>query len=106
RDSLLLANLERGRLKPAPIAGQRFIFDSAVLADVRIEPAVQKNLENALNRLAREGAIIKSRPVSTVQNTFSLIERYGWLGAPEALAIYEPLLATEKAERMDPRVKR
>ncbi|HEY0792692.1 MAG TPA: amidase [Chthoniobacterales bacterium] len=110
RDCYLLDAIFRGcpepePLRPMPLRAQRFIIEQSVLEDARIERAVRQNLEQAAAFLAAAGACIESRPVLAIQGTMALIERHGWLGAPEALATHESLLASDEADRLDDRVK-
>jgi len=110
-DCILLDAVFRGqnapqRLLPADLAQRRFVVDDVVLRDSRIEASVRANLERAVDGLGRRGARVENRRVSTLHEVFSLIERFGWLAAPEAMAIHETLLASKDAERMDPRVRK
>ncbi len=52
------------------------------------------------------GALIDLRPSPAFQATLQLIEQQGWLGAPEAFALHQPLLDSDAATRLDPRVRR
>ncbi|WP_394830035.1 amidase [Pendulispora rubella] len=94
------------RLLPADLAQQRFVVDDVILRDARIEAGVRANLERAVDGLRRRGARVENRRVNALHEVFMLIERFGWLAAPEAVAIHETLLASKDAERMDPRVRK
>ena len=111
RDVLAIDDLLRGRAQPTPstprnLAGQRFWVDEAVLLDVRVEPAVRDNLLRGLEALKAQGALIDMRPSPAFQATLSLIEQQGWLGAAEAFALHQPLLDSDAAACLDPRVRR
>jgi len=85
--------------------GQRFVIESAVLDEPQIEASVRRNLEGLIDALVRDGAVIERRRVSAVQEALELDQRYGWMGAPEALAQHAALLATSDADALDLRVR-
>lgn len=111
RDALAIDDILCGRSKstsliPHSLAGRRFWVDQAVLDDARVEPAVRDNLLHCLSVLKDHGALIDLRPSPAFQATLQLIELQGWLGAPEAFALHQPLLDSDAATRLDPRVRR
>lgn len=111
RDAWAIDELLRGadpRPLPVPrtLAGQRFWVDQQVLDDSRTEPAVRVNLLDAIERLQQAGAQVDLRPLHSLQATLQLIQEQGWLGAAEAFALHQPLLDSEYAEQLDPRVRR
>lgn len=111
RDVLAIDDILRGRAKPTSlvprsVAGQRFWVDQVVLDDERVEPAVRDNLLQCLSLLKDHGALIDLRPSPAFQATLQLIEQHGWLGAAEAFALHQPLLDSDAAARLDPRVRR
>ncbi|NBF10666.1 amidase [Pseudomonas sp. Fl4BN1] len=111
RDAWVIDELLRGadpRSLPVPrtLAGQRFWADQQVLDDKRTEPAVRANLLDAIGRLQQAGARVELRPLHSLQATLQLIQEQGWLGAAEAFALHQPLLDSEYAEQLDPRVRR
>ncbi len=111
RDVLTIDDILRGRsqatsLVPRSLAGQRFWADEAVIFDERVEPAVRDNLMRCLSRLKHAGALIDLRPSPVFQATLKLIEQQGWLGSAEAFALHQPLLDSEAADQLDPRVRR
>jgi aspartyl-tRNA(Asn)/glutamyl-tRNA(Gln) amidotransferase subunit A len=111
RDVLTIDDILRGRAKPSSlvprsVAGQRFWVDQVVLDDERVEPAVRDNLLQCLSLLKDHGALIDLRPSPAFQATLQLIEQQGWLGAAEAFALHQPLLDSDAAARLDPRVRR
>ena len=93
-------------IAPADLAAQRFVVDEGVLHDARVEPGVRANLEAAVDALRRTGARVEHRRVEALHEVLGLIERLGWLAAPEALVVHEALLASPDAERLDPRVRK
>ncbi|MEQ7922022.1 amidase [Xanthomonas sp. WHRI 1810A] len=111
RDTLVIDDILRGRTHatssmPRTLAGQRFWVDEAVLNDPRVEPAVRDNLLRGLTHLKDAGALIDLRPSPAFQAALTLIQQQGWLGAAEAFALHQPLLDSEAAEQLDPRVRR
>lgn len=110
-DCVILDAIFRGVLE-APdqvdlsLHGQRFVVESAVLNDDRVEASVRQNLERIVDRLVRHGAMVDRRCVPAIQEALDLHERYGWFAAPEILAQHEALLATKKAEMLDFRIRR
>lgn len=92
----------RPSLRPDSI---RLVVDTAILKDNQVETSVADNLRTALDTLARAGAQIVWREISTVHEVLNLIASTGWLGAPEAYAEYRWLLESRSAEAMDPRVR-
>jgi aspartyl-tRNA(Asn)/glutamyl-tRNA(Gln) amidotransferase subunit A len=83
----------------------RFVVESRVLDDAFIEDSVRHNLENLIDVLDREHAVVERRRVQAVEEALEVDQRYGWIGAPEALAQHETLLATGDAEKLDVRVR-
>ncbi|APC20498.1 amidase, partial [Pseudomonas protegens] len=111
RDAWLIDELLRGgdpRQLPPPrsLAGQRFWVDSQVLDDSRTQAAVRANLLVVIESLQQAGALVEQRPLHSLQATLQLIQEQGWLGAAEAFALHQPLLDSEYAEQLDPRVRR
>ncbi|WP_268797635.1 amidase [Pseudomonas huanghezhanensis] len=111
RDALVIDDILRGRAQPTSsiprsLAGQRFWVDEAVLFDDRVEPAVRDNLLNAVSVLKAAGALIDLRPMPAFQATLTLIQEQGWLGSAEAFALHQPLLDSDAASQLDPRVRR
>ncbi|UCZ86993.1 amidase [Pseudomonas sp. L5B5] len=111
RDAWLIDGLLRGgdpRQLPLPrsLAGQRFWVDLQVLDDSRTQVAVRANLLVVIERLQQAGALVEQRPLHSLQATLQLIQEQGWLGAAEAFALHQPLLDSEYAEQLDPRVRR
>ncbi|WP_394824725.1 amidase [Pendulispora albinea] len=94
------------RILAADLAQQRFVVDEVLLHDPRVEEGVRKNLERALDALRAQGARIEHRKVDALHEVWALIERIGWMAAPEAVAIHEKLLDSPDAARMDPRVRK
>ncbi|CAM3413088.1 amidase [Pseudomonas floridensis] len=105
-DDLLCARSKPTSLVPRSLAGQRFIVDQAVLDDERVESAVRDNLLRAVEALRNAGALIESRPCEAFQATLQLIQQSGWLGAAEAFALHQPLLDSDAASQLDPRVRK
>ncbi|HYZ74688.1 MAG TPA: amidase family protein, partial [Chthoniobacterales bacterium] len=110
-DCVILDAVFRGILEAPDHAdlslhGQRFVVESAVLNDDRVEASVRQNLEHMVDSLVCHGAMINRRSVPSIQEALDLHERYGWFAAPEILAQHEALLATKKAEMLDLRVRR
>ena len=91
---------------PRSLAGQRFWVDSQVLDDSRTQAAVRANLLVVIESLQQAGALVEQRPLHSLQATLQLIQEQGWLGAAEAFALHQPLLDSEYAEQLDPRVRR
>jgi aspartyl-tRNA(Asn)/glutamyl-tRNA(Gln) amidotransferase subunit A len=111
RDAWMIDELLHGRnpRQPPPVrslAGQRFWVDTTVLEDPSIEPAVRDNLLIAIACLRDAGALVQLRPLKAFQATLQLIQHVGWLGAAEAFALHKPLLDSDDAEHLDPRVRR
>jgi aspartyl-tRNA(Asn)/glutamyl-tRNA(Gln) amidotransferase subunit A len=111
RDLLAIDDILRGRNTPTSsvprtLVGQRFRVDEAVLSDARVEPAVRDNLLRCIAALKDAGASIDLRPSPAFQAALSLIEQQGWLGAAEAFALHQPLLDSDAASQLDPRVRR
>lgn len=67
---------------------------------------MRANLLVAIERLQLAGAVVVQRPLHGLQVTLQLIQEQGWLGAAEAFALHQPLLDSEYAEQLDPRVRR
>ncbi|UCR86257.1 amidase [Pseudomonas chlororaphis] len=105
-DGLLRGGDPRQLPLPRPLAGQRFWVDLQVLDDRHTEVAVRANLLVAIERLQLAGAVVVQRPLHGLQVTLQLIQEQGWLGAAEAFALHQPLLDSEYAEQLDPRVRR
>ncbi|MEE4887775.1 amidase [Pseudomonas alliivorans] len=110
RDVLVIDDLLCARSKPTShvprsLAGQQFIVDQAVLDDTRVEPAVRDNLLRAVEALRVAGALVEMRPCEAFQATLHLIQHRGWLGAAEAFALHQPLLDSDAAVDLDPRVR-
>ncbi|QIQ73508.1 2-amino-5-chloromuconic acid deaminase [Pseudomonas coronafaciens] len=105
-DDLLCARSKPSSLIPRSLASQRFLVDKAVLDDERVEPAVRDNLLRAIGILHDGGALIEVRPCQAFQATLLLIRQHGWLGAAEAFALHQPLLDSEAADQLDPRVRK
>ncbi|MBD8706504.1 amidase [Pseudomonas sp. CFBP 13711] len=111
RDAVAIDDILRGRTKPTsllprPLAGQRFRVDQAVLEDDRVEPSVRDNLLRCVSAMQAQGALIEVRPSPAFQAALDLIQQQGWLGAAEAFALHQPLLDSEAAAQLDPRVRR
>ncbi|WP_421668892.1 amidase [Pseudomonas viridiflava] len=111
RDALVIDDLLCARSKPTShvprsLAGQRFIVDQAVLDDTRVEAAVRDNLLRAVEALRVAGALVEMRPCEAFQATLQLIQHSGWLGAAEAFALHQPLLDSDAASELDPRVRK
>ncbi|MEE4706263.1 amidase [Pseudomonas alliivorans] len=110
RDVLVIDDLLCARSKPTShvprsLAGQQFIVDQTVLDDTRVEPAVRDNLLRAVEALRVAGALVEMRPCEAFQATLHLIKHSGWLGAAEAFALHQPLLDSDAAVDLDPRVR-
>ena len=108
-DCALIDAVLHGRpepVAPASLQGQVFVVDEAFVDDERVQPAVRERLTEALKRLGERGARVERRRVDALHETQALIQRLGWMAAPEALAVHEALLATPDAERLDPRVRK
>uniref|UniRef100_UPI0004042818 amidase n=1 Tax=Pseudomonas syringae TaxID=317 RepID=UPI0004042818 len=105
-DDLLCARSKPTSQLPRSLAGQRFIVDQAVLDDARVEPAVRDNLLRAVEALRVSGALVEVRPCEAFQATLRLIQHSGWLGAAEAFALHQPLLDSDAASQLDPRVRK
>ncbi|WP_371321839.1 amidase [Pseudomonas alliivorans] len=110
RDVLVIDDLLCARSKPTShvprsLAGQQFIVDQTVLDDTRVEPAVRDNLLRAVEALRVAGALVEMRPCEAFQATLHLIQYSGWLGAAEAFALHQPLLDSDAAVDLDPRVR-
>ncbi|WP_268935264.1 amidase family protein, partial [Pseudomonas coronafaciens] len=105
-DDLLCARSKPSSLIPRSLASQRFLVDKAVLDDERVEPAVRDNLLRAIGILHDGGALIEVRPCQAFQATLLLIRQHGWLGAAEAFALHQPLLDSDAADQLDPRVRK
>jgi aspartyl-tRNA(Asn)/glutamyl-tRNA(Gln) amidotransferase subunit A len=111
RDLLAIDDILRARTQPTSsvprsLAGQRFWVDEAVIFDPRTEHAVRDNLMRSLTLLKNAGALIDLRPSPAFQATLTLIEQQGWLGAAEAFALHQPLLDSDAAQQLDPRIRR
>jgi aspartyl-tRNA(Asn)/glutamyl-tRNA(Gln) amidotransferase subunit A len=111
RDLLAIDDILRARTQPTSsvprsLAGQRFWVDEAVIVDPRTEHAVRDNLMRSLTLLKNAGALIDLRPSPAFQATLTLIEQQGWLGAAEAFALHQPLLDSDAAQQLDPRIRR
>jgi aspartyl-tRNA(Asn)/glutamyl-tRNA(Gln) amidotransferase subunit A len=111
RDAVAIDDILRGRTKPTsllprPLTGQRFWVDQTVLEDDRVEPAVRDNLLRCVSAMQAEGALVDVRPSPAFQATLDLIQQQGWLGAAEAFALHQPLLDSDAAAQLDPRVRR
>ncbi|WP_423812635.1 amidase [Pseudomonas viridiflava] len=111
RDALVIDDLLCARSKPTShvprsLAGQRFIVDRTVLDDTRVEPAVRDNLLRGVEALRVAGALVEMRPCDAFQTTLHLIQHSGWLGAAEAFALHQPLLDSDAARQLDPRVRK
>ena len=107
RDAVAIDDLLHGRAPTygvRSLAGQRFVLEQGVLADV--DPAVRTNLLRAVEQLKAEGALVEVRPCATFQATLELIKQQGWLGSFEAFALHEVLLDSADAQQLDPRVRR
>lgn len=106
-DRLLLG--ERGPAsfptQPFSLRGVRLYVDPAWLADPRVEPAVRDNLEHALARLSRQGALLERRPIQAMREALAMVDRGDWVGAAEAFALHENLLDSAQANALDPRVR-
>ncbi|WP_394831041.1 amidase [Pendulispora rubella] len=109
-DCIALDAIFSGRTAPdlasVDLAQQRFVVDEGVLHDARVEPAVRANLEAAVSDLRAHGVRVEARRVEALHEVLGLIERIGWLAAPEALVVHEALMASPDAERLDPRVRK
>ncbi|RMN35136.1 hypothetical protein ALQ64_00721 [Pseudomonas cannabina] len=105
-DDLLCARSKPTSLLPRSLAGQRFLVDQAVLEDERVAPAVRENLLRAVEALRAGGALVELRPCQAFQATLQLIQHHGWLGAAEAFALHQPLLDSDAANQLDPRVRK
>ncbi|TWI47060.1 aspartyl-tRNA(Asn)/glutamyl-tRNA(Gln) amidotransferase subunit A [Pseudomonas duriflava] len=108
RDAIALDCLLTGRslvLQLGSMQGLRLRIDPETLNDLRIEQAVRDNFEHSLEVLARNGVRIERRSLKAWQDTLSLIECDGWLGAAEAFTLHEELLNSPEAEQLDPRVR-
>lgn len=105
-DALLRGGDPRQLPLPRSLAGQRFWVDSPVLDDSRTQAAVRANLLQVVECLQQAGARVEQRPLHSLQATLQLIQEHGWLGAAEAFALHQPLLDSEYAEQLDPRVRR
>ena len=107
RDAVAIDDLLHGRTPTygvRSLAGQRFVLEQGVLADV--DPAVRTNLLRAVEQLKAEGGLVEVRPCATFQATLELIKQQGWLGSFEAFALHEALLDSADAQQLDPRVRR
>ncbi|MEB0046716.1 MULTISPECIES: amidase [unclassified Pseudomonas] len=111
RDAWMIDELLHGRdPRQAPpvrsLAGQHFWVDTTLLDDPAIQPAVRDNLLIAVGCLQDAGALVQLRPLNAFQATLQLTQAFGWLGAAEAFALHRPLLDSDAAQRLDPRVRR
>ncbi|EGH11550.1 hypothetical protein PSYMP_17765 [Pseudomonas amygdali pv. morsprunorum str. M302280] len=105
-DDLLCARSKPTSLLPRSLAGQRFLVDRAVLEDERVAPAVRDNLLRAVEALRAGGALIEMGHCQAFQATLQVIQQHGWLGAAEAFALHQPLLDSDAASQLDPRVRK
>lgn len=105
-DDLLCARSKPTSLLPRSLAGQRFLVDRAVLEDERVAPAVRDNLLRAVEALQAGGALIEMGHCQAFQATLQVIQQHGWLGAAEAFALHQPLLDSDAASQLDPRVRK
>lgn len=108
-DCRLLDNAMRG-LSDSPastvdLSEVRFIVDTKVLQDPRLQPAVARNLERVMDILHQRGAQVERRPVRAVERTRELISSVGWLGAIEAWKLLIAVVEGPDAERMDHRIR-
>ena len=78
-DSAMLGLLP-GPARPVALDQLRFVVDSEVLQDPRIQPSVLRNLLRFVDKLKQHGATLETRSVGAVQRTRALIASSGWLG--------------------------
>jgi aspartyl-tRNA(Asn)/glutamyl-tRNA(Gln) amidotransferase subunit A len=71
-----------------------------------VEPAVAAVFDAHLERLAAAGAKVERRPVPVLDAAFAALDEHGTLVGAEAAIEHAELLASEDAERLDPRVRR
>ena len=86
--------------------GLQVMVDDLVIGEAGIAPSVRDDFSEAITRLRRAGVSVIRRPVTTFHAVLDLIGRHGWLGASEAFALYEELLDSADADRLDQRVRR
>jgi aspartyl-tRNA(Asn)/glutamyl-tRNA(Gln) amidotransferase subunit A len=109
KDCVVLDSAMRGMANPMlwPIALRqlRFVVDSNVMGDSRIEPEVRRNVHDIMSVLGRYGARVEKRPVLTIARARELISCVGWLGAIEAWRHLRDVVEGVDAVRMDQRVR-
>lgn len=88
------------------LRGARLCIDPAWLDDSQVQPAVRQNLEQALERLAGEGAYIERKPITAMREALAMVECGDWVGSAEAFALHESLLDSTDAAHLDPRVRK
>jgi aspartyl-tRNA(Asn)/glutamyl-tRNA(Gln) amidotransferase subunit A len=90
-------------VRSALLVGLRILAPTNVVLD-DCEPAVMKNFEAALTRLARAGATIVRAPLPIFDEIVSLTARHGTIVAAEAYALHKARVEGSDADRIDRRI--
>ncbi|WP_256366641.1 amidase [Methylocapsa sp. S129] len=86
-----------------PLTGLRLIAPTNVVCD-DCDPAVMKNFEAALARLAKAGAIVERAVMPAFDEILALSARHGTIVAAEAYAAHKARVEGPEAGRIDRRV--
>jgi aspartyl-tRNA(Asn)/glutamyl-tRNA(Gln) amidotransferase subunit A len=105
-DAALRGEAPRNLKSASPSLGSlRLVVPEGELVD-DVEPAVADRFAAALTALSEAGAAIERRPLRSVDDARSLLERHGNLVAHEAWRVHRDLLDGPDAARLDRRVLR
>lgn len=86
-----------------PASLEIIIPQSVVLDDVA--PDILENFDAAIDRLAKAGATINTMPFPIFNEVLVLFGKHGTLVVAEAATLHQELLASDKADLMDQRVR-
>lgn len=88
-----------------PVRGHRFVIDPELIERYGAESSVARGLDQFADRLRAHGATVETRSLRTLADVHTLIHTRGWIGALEAFDRYRPVLDSDDALRIDPRVR-
>lgn len=92
-------------IRPVPTDQLDIVVDCAILDEADVQPSVRENLQIMLATLERAGAKVVYHRVDVVSRVRDLIAKFGWLGSYEAWIFLKDIVAGEKGDLLDRRVR-
>lgn len=105
-DCLILDAVMRGPGHVAADAASapHFVLDEAILERTDLDPAIRDTVTRFADDVARAGAKVTRKRLSSLSAAAEAIETIGWLGAFEAVEFHRARLAGRDRALIDPRI--